>query len=86
MENKLDTQRLETYYWRLTRDMSERQVFLFKIFLRGFYLEFAMCHDSVYTRGTEADLIGDALELFNETHDMQRVKFNLHIDKSPTFN
>lgn len=84
MKKILDTQRLETYYWRITRDMSERQVFLFRIFLRGFYLEFADCEEA-YTKGCELDFMTDALELFNEIHDMKRVSISLHMDKSPSF-
>ena len=85
MKKVLDTQRLETYYWRLTRDMSDRKLFLFRIFLRGFWIEFALCHEPIYSTGMELDFISDAVEAFNELHDMDKTEVRFHQHMSPIF-
>ena len=68
----MDTQRLEKHYWKYTRSWSEEQLFVFRLFLRGYYLERCVDEDYGFRSGDESFFIRECINYFKEITNVER--------------
>ena len=67
----MDTERLEKYYWKFTRNWSEGQLFIFRLYLKGYYLERCIDEDYGFRRGDESMFMVEAIRYFREITNVE---------------